>query len=49
MTAAVRLASPREQPDTKAFASATSPSASTEKPKSLGSWPTMMVSASPFM
>ena len=26
-----------------------SPSASTEKPRSLGSWPTRMVSASPFM
>ena len=47
--AAVVLASPCASPDTKARASATSPFASTENPKSLASWPTTIVSASPFM
>ncbi len=49
MRAAVRLASPANRPDRKALVSATRPLASVEKPKSLGSWPMMMVSASPFM
>ena len=49
IAAAVALASPCANPDTKARASAMSPSASTEKPRSLGSWPTTIVSASPFM
>ena len=40
---------PCASPDTKACASAMRPSASTENPNSLGSWPTMIVSASPFM
>jgi hypothetical protein len=47
-TAAVAFASPCANPDTKARASAMSPSASTENPRSFGSWPTMIVSASPF-
>ena len=37
------------RPDTNAFASWTKPSASVENPKSLGSWPTMIVIARPFM
>jgi hypothetical protein len=46
-TAAVVLAS--SSPVRNAVASSMSPSASTEKPNSLGSWPMTMVSASPFM
>ena len=39
----------RATPSTNARASSTKPLASTEKPNSLGSWPTRIVSASPFM
>ena len=49
MVAAVGLTSWSATPVTKALASSISPSASTEKPKSLGSCPTTIVSASPFM
>ena len=49
MAAAVALASPLARPTAKPFASASSPSASTEKPNSLGSCPITMVTASPFM
>ena len=48
-TAAVEFASPSASPERKALASSMRPSASTEKPRSLGSWPTTMVIASPFM
>lgn len=48
-TAAAGTASPLARPSTKPVASASSPSASTENPNSFGSWPTRMVSASPFM
>ena len=37
------------RPETKAFVSSTKPSASVEKPNSLGNCPTRMVIASPFM
>ena len=47
--AAVPLNSWSDRPVKNACASAIRPSASTEKPNSLGSWPTTMVSASPFM
>ena len=36
-------------PSTKALSSGPKPSASVENPKSLGSWPTMMMRARPFM
>ena len=36
-------------PVTNAFTSSTKPLASVENPNSLGSWPTTMVTASPFM
>ncbi len=49
ISAAVLLTSWSASPVRKARVSAISPSASTEKPKSLGSWPTTMVRASPFM
>ena len=38
-----------DSPVTKALISARKLSASVENPKSLGSWPTMMVIAKPFM
>ena len=41
--------SPSTRPCTNPAPSSTRLSASTEKPRSLGSWPTTMVSASPFM
>ena len=47
--AAVAFASPSASPVRKALVSSMRPSASTENPRSLGSWPTTMVSASPFM
>ncbi len=46
-TIAVRLRS--SKPSTKARSSSMKPSASVENPQSLGSWPTMIVRASPFM
>jgi hypothetical protein len=49
MISAVRLVSPSATPPTKARASGITPSASTEKPKSLGSWLSSTVSAMPFM
>ena len=49
IAAAVLLASPSASPDTNAFVSSIRPSASTEKPISLGSWPTTIVRARPFM
>jgi hypothetical protein len=39
---------PARNPSANATASAAIPSASTEKPNSLGSWPTMIVNAIPF-
>ena len=39
----------RENPSTNARNWLTKPSASVENPQSLGNWPTMMVSANPFM
>jgi len=41
--------SPLASPSAKPAASGMSPSALTEKPNSLGSWPTRIVRASPFM
>jgi len=49
MTSAARLVSPSATPPTKARTSGITPSASTEKPKSLGSWLSSTVSAMPFM
>ena len=49
MAAAAGTASPAARPWTNACASATSPSASVEKPNSFGSWPTKIVRARPFM
>jgi hypothetical protein len=44
-----QIVSPSARPCTNPAASSIRPSASTEKPKSFGSWPTTMVSARPFM
>ena len=41
--------SPEETPSTNPRASSIRLSPSTEKPKSLGNWPTRIVSARPFM
>ena len=49
IAAAVPLKSWSAMPATKARVSAIRPSASTENPNSLGSWPTTMVRARPFM
>jgi hypothetical protein len=49
MTSAARLVSPSATPRSKARVSGITPSASTEKPKSLGSWLSSTVSAIPFM
>jgi hypothetical protein len=48
-TAATPTTSPSATPRMNAVASGRRPSASTEKPQSLGSWLTRIVSASPFM
>jgi hypothetical protein len=45
---AAGIVRPSRTPPTKPTTSPMKPSASTEKPKSLGSWPTMIVKASPF-
>ena len=49
MTRATVFVSPSATPRTKAWASGTTPLASVEKPKSLGSWLSSTVRAIPFM
>jgi hypothetical protein len=49
MTSATVFVSPPATPRAKARASGTTPWASVEKPKSLGSWLSSTVSAIPFM
>ena len=49
MATAAGTASPAATPCTNAAVSPMSPSASVEKPNSLGSWPTRIVRARPFM
>ena len=49
MARAAPTVSPSASPVTKPVSSSRKPSPSTENPKSFGSWPTRIVSASPFM
>jgi hypothetical protein len=49
IASAAATVSPLDSPLAKPVASGISPSASTEKPNSLGSWPIRIVRASPFM
>jgi hypothetical protein len=49
MISAAPFVSPSTTPRTRARASGITPSASMEKPKSLGTWLTSTVSAIPFM